>query len=59
MTWNEDVARVLVADRLRTLRATYQPHPRPAALRRFRRRWRPSGRIHLGATQRKAGREHG
>ncbi len=50
MMWNEDVTRVLVADRLRTLRASYQPDPRPATPRRSRRRWRPSGRVHPAAT---------
>ena len=39
MMWTEDVARELVADRFRTLRAAYSPEPRPVAASR-RSRWR-------------------
>jgi hypothetical protein len=45
MMWTEDVARELVADRFRTLRAAYSPEARPAAApRRSRRRRRAQGR---------------
>ena len=40
MMWTEDVARELIADRLRTLQAAYSPDPRPTASRRTRRWWR-------------------
>lgn len=47
MFWNQDVNRMLAADRFCSLRRAYRTDPRPAPPRRDRRWWRSSARTHL------------